>query len=88
MEEALQGGGKVLVNCWQGASRLVVQSNSSSILIYLPTRSTTMVLAYLVKYKKMDLAEALRVVKEKRDVRPNNGFLKQLIYFQTKCRND
>ena len=21
MEEALQGGGKVLVNCWQGASR-------------------------------------------------------------------
>jgi len=70
MEEALQGGGKVLVNCWQGASR-----------------SATLVLAYLVRYKGMDLVEALRMVKEKRDVRPNNGFLQQLIDYQNECRS-
>ena len=45
-----------------------------------------MVLAYLVKYKKMDLADALRMVKQKRDIIPNNGFLQQLIDYQTKCR--
>ena len=50
-------------------------------------RSATLVLAYLVRYKGMDLVEALRMVKEKRDVRPNNGFLQQLIDYQNKCRS-
>ena len=45
-----------------------------------------MVLAYLVKYEKLDLEEAIRIVKEKRDIRPNNGFLQQLIDYQNKCR--
>merc|ERR1711892_39984 len=66
---ALQSEGKVLVNCWQGASR-----------------STTIVLAYLVKCQKMDLKEAVRMVKEKRDVRPNAGFLEQLIAYEQKCK--
>ena len=70
MDSALKAGGKVLVNCWQGASR-----------------STTMVLAYLIKYEKLELAEALRLVKSKRDVRPNDGFLLQLIEFEQKCKN-
>ena len=50
------------------------------------SRSTTMVLAYLVKYEKLNLAEALRLVKAKRDVRPNDGFLLQLIEFEEKCK--
>jgi len=65
---ALQAGGKVLVNCWQGASR-----------------SSTMVLAYLVKCQKMDLKDAVKMVKEKRDIRPNAGFLEQLILYEQKC---
>jgi len=70
MEAAIKSGGKVLVNCWQGASR-----------------STTIVLAYLVKCEGLDLAEALRLVRAKRDVRPNDGFLLQLIELEQKCRN-
>ena len=70
IRQSLESGGRVMVNCWQGASR-----------------STTMVLAYLVKYEKLQLAEALRLVKAKRDVRPNDGFLLQLIEFEEKCKN-
>ena len=70
MEAAIKSGGKVLVNCWQGASR-----------------STTIVLAYLVKCEGLDLVEALRLVRAKRDVRPNDGFLLQLIELEEKCRN-
>ena len=47
-----------------------------------------MVLAYLVKYEQIQLAEALRLVKAKRDVRPNDGFLLQLIEFEEKCKTD
>merc|ERR1711910_291159 len=67
---ALQAGGKVLVNCWQGASR-----------------SSSMVLAYLVKHENIKLKEAVRMVKEKRDIRPNLGFLEQLIKYENKCQN-
>ena len=67
MAERLSGGGRVLVVCWQGASR-----------------SAAVVLAYLVKYKQMGLQEAVTMVKEKRDIRPNNGFLQQLVDY---CEN-
>ena len=43
-------------------------------------------LAYLVKYENLQLTEALRLVKAKRDVRPNDGFLLQLIEFEEKCK--
>ena len=56
-----QGGSKVMVNCWQGASR-----------------SATVVLAFLLQHHDMDLAPALKMIKSKRDIRPNNGFLRQL----------
>ena len=62
IEQGLDGGGRVLVVCWQGASR-----------------SATVVLAYLVRYKGVGLDEAVRMVKQKRDIRPNNFFLQQLI---------
>merc|ERR1712168_848305 len=42
-------------------------------------KSATVVLAYLVMYKKMTLRDAVKTVKEKRDIRPNNGLLEQLI---------
>jgi len=62
MKEALDGGGKVMVNCFQGASR-----------------SATVVLAYLIQNHHLKVDEALELVKKKRDIRPNNGFLQQLI---------
>ena len=46
-----------------------------------------MVLAYLVKCENMELKEAVRVVKEKRDIRPNPGFLEQLLEYEQKCKN-
>lgn len=58
-------GGRVMVNCWQGASR-----------------SATIVLAYLVQHHKIPLIQALAMVKTRRDIRPNNGFLKQLLLLE------
>jgi len=49
------------------------------------SRSATMVLAFLVKYEHFDLATALKMVKSKRDIKPNDGFLTQLIKFEEKC---
>ena len=45
-----------------------------------------MVLAYLVKCQKMDLKDAVRMVKEKRDIRTNSGFLEQLLEYEQKCK--
>merc|ERR1712080_531894 len=61
IKEALDGGGKVLVNCFQGASR-----------------SATVVMAYLIQHQNMQADEAIVSVKQRRDIRPNNGFLNQL----------
>ena len=44
-----------------------------------------MVLAYLVMHHDMDLAAAVAMVKARRDIRPNNGFLAQLVALETKC---
>ena len=53
LEEALQGGGKVLVNCWQGASRLAqILLFIFSVVITLH-RCATLVLAYLQTWKKL-----------------------------------
>merc|ERR1711892_764998 len=62
MRSCLLSGGKVMVNCWQGASR-----------------SATIVLAFLLQHHKMPLVDSIKMVKRKRDIRPNNGFLKQLV---------
>ena len=43
------------------------------------SRSATVVLAFLIQHQQMSLDEALVLVKKKRDIRPNNGFLTQLI---------
>ena len=61
IRRSLAAGGKVMVNCWQGASR-----------------SATVVLAFLLQHYDMDLETALKMIKSKRDIRPNNGFLRQL----------
>ena len=47
-------------------------------------RSATIVLAYLVRFTELSLTEAVRTVRQRRDIRPNRGFLQQLIQFEQK----
>ena len=62
IRRSVESGGRVMVNCWQGASR-----------------SATVVLAFLMMHHDMELSAVLAQVKTRRDIRPNNGFLKQLV---------
>lgn len=61
IEKGLKSGGKVMVNCKQGASR-----------------SATLVLAYLMMKCHMTAKEAVRTVRAKREIDPNEGFLQQI----------
>jgi len=71
IDEALQGGGKVLVNCQMGISR-----------------SSAAVLSYLMLRHQMTAVEALTEVRKHRDVRPNDGFLRQLAELDNKLRRE
>ncbi|CAF0788467.1 unnamed protein product [Brachionus calyciflorus] len=52
------------------------------------SRSTSLVLAYLMKYKNMSLKSALDLVSSKRScVRPNPGFWRQLVDYEKKLLN-
>ena len=42
------------------------------------SRSATVVLAYLMLHRDMSLMSAARAVRAKREIFPNEGFLKQL----------
>jgi len=66
IENALQGGGQILVNCYAGTSR-----------------SATVVLAFIITHRGLSLKEALVVVKKCRDIRPNDGFLRQLLLYES-----
>ncbi|XP_054711195.1 dual specificity protein phosphatase 3-like [Uloborus diversus] len=48
------------------------------------SRSATFVAAYLMIKKKMTAVEALRTIRSQREVRPNDGFLVQLIQLESK----
>lgn len=47
------------------------------------SRSATTVLAYLILKKNMSLMEAVKTVREKREILPNDGFLKELVALNT-----
>lgn len=48
------------------------------------SRSSSIIIAYLMKYRKMDFFTAYKLVKSKRQcVKPNPGFVKQLLQMQT-----
>lgn len=52
------------------------------------SRSSTCVLAYLILRHQMSADEALNTVRKHRDVRPNDGFLRQLVEFDTRLRSE
>lgn len=50
------------------------------------SRSTTCVIAYLIKFCNMDTLEAVKFLQQKRKiVQPNSGFISQLQTFEKKC---
>jgi len=70
ISEGLRQGGSVLVHCYAGQSR-----------------SLTLVVAYLMCEESLTAAEALEIVREKRPVvRPNAGFLSQLLALEGRLR--
>jgi len=49
------------------------------------SRSTSLVIAYLIKYKKMSLRQAYNHVKARRPIiRPNVGFFRQLVDYESR----
>ncbi|XP_063241512.1 dual specificity protein phosphatase 3 [Bacillus rossius redtenbacheri] len=52
------------------------------------SRSSTCVLAYLMLKRGLSAADALRTVRSSRDIRPNDGFLRQLVDLDNKLRRD
>ncbi|KAL9975475.1 hypothetical protein ACROYT_G012637 [Oculina patagonica] len=48
------------------------------------SRSASLVLAYLVRDQEMGLKDAVRLVRSKREISPNQGFLQQLIDYSYK----
>lgn len=48
------------------------------------SRSASLVLAYLVRDQEMELKDAVRLVRSKREISPNHGFLRQLIDYSSK----
>ena len=50
------------------------------------SRSSSICLAYIIKYRKISLDKALEIVKKKRDkINPNPGFMQQLREYQKEC---
>lgn len=53
------------------------------------SRSVTLIMAYLISYKKYNLRSAYALVRNKRKIiRPNNGFFRQLIEHERQTRED
>eukprot|EP00092_Neocalanus_flemingeri_P073249 GFUD01090331.1.p1 GENE.GFUD01090331.1~~GFUD01090331.1.p1 ORF type:complete len:248 (-),score=69.56 GFUD01090331.1:182-859(-) len=51
------------------------------------SRSATLVLAFLIIKKKMTLQQGIEMVKKKRSIAPNEGFMQQLIELNDKIHN-
>ena len=74
-------GGKTLVHC--AAGELTFLCFSLTLPLTGISRSTSLVLAYLIKYQRRTLKNAYLFTRHKRScVCPNSGFWKQLIAFE------
>ncbi|MFH4980019.1 hypothetical protein AB6A40_006728 [Gnathostoma spinigerum] len=63
--------------CVESGGKILVHCNAGV------SRSATIVIAYLMKFEKYSLADAINHVNSIRRVRPNDGFIKQLEEFET-----
>ena len=51
------------------------------------SRSATLIIAFLIIKRKMTLQEAILMMKKKRSIAPNEGFMQQLIELNDKTHN-
>ncbi|CAH2321683.1 dual specificity phosphatase 13-like [Pelobates cultripes] len=51
------------------------------------SRSSTLVIAFLMIHRRLSVMDAIKLVVEKRYIRPNNGFLAQLIQLDKQLRH-
>ena len=51
------------------------------------SRSATLILAFLIIKKKMTLQQGIEMIKKKRSIAPNEGFMQQLIELNDKTHN-
>ena len=52
------------------------------------SRSATITIAHLMIKKQMSAEEALRTVRRNRDIRPNDGFLRQLLALESRLMKE
>jgi protein-tyrosine phosphatase len=48
------------------------------------SRSASLIIAYLIKYRKINLDESIRLISKKRFIWPNDGFIEQLMQWEKK----
>ena len=76
-------------NCVLKNNVLIVLFIAGKVLVHClvgVSRSATCVLAYLMICRKMSAVDAIRTVRMRRDIHPNDGFLQQLADLDTDLR--
>ena len=77
-----------IINYFDEASELInnCKLKGSVLLVHCKfgiSRSASIIIAYLIKYNKLKVEDALRFVKEKRSkIKPNKGFINQLYEYE------
>ena len=64
-----------------------IKINKGKLLVHCymgMSRSASLIIAYLIKYRKMNLEESIRLISLKRFIWPNDGFIEQLIQWEKK----
>ena len=82
-------GGRIMVNCQMGVSRLELMSciyMTIQIDVCSVSRSAACVMSYLMIHQNLTAPAALTLMRRRRDVRPNDGFLTLLICLDTDLR--
>eukprot|EP00092_Neocalanus_flemingeri_P018678 GFUD01020227.1.p1 GENE.GFUD01020227.1~~GFUD01020227.1.p1 ORF type:complete len:192 (+),score=66.17 GFUD01020227.1:103-678(+) len=75
-----QSGEWIQAALTQPASRVLVNCWAGC------SRSATIALAFMMRYRGMNLVRAVRQVKSSRDIQPNGGFVRQLVVYEERLQ--
>jgi rhodanese-related sulfurtransferase len=78
-----EGGGEFIHAALQEDDRRILVHCQAGI-----SRSSTMLIAYFMRYEEMTLDDAYRLLLDCRDVAPNPGFMSQLIAYEIELRGE